>query len=133
MQSPPGYTTPEAATRALPSRAAGGELAELDHEPERQLHRRRQSLDSRLELERQEQPIIQEAHEQQEVNQQRPEPIVEAWVHIDEAVRSIIDQAASGTESDGKTSESESEEEAQQLLTEGAEEWYIWTMDESNG
>ena len=100
VQPPPGYTTPEAVTRALRSRAAGGEPAELDHEPVRQLHRRRQSLDNRLELERQEQPITQETHEQQEANQQRPAPIEEAWVYIDEVVRSIIDQVVSESESD---------------------------------
>ena len=65
VESPPGYTTPAAVTRALRSRAAGGGLEELVHEPERQLRRERQSLNDRLELEVEEQPIVQEAHEQQ--------------------------------------------------------------------
>ena len=52
-ESPPGYmyTTPAAVTRALRSGAAGSELAALEHEPERQLRRQRQSLNDRLELE----------------------------------------------------------------------------------
>ena len=110
--------------RALHRRAAGGELAEVEHEPERQLHRRRQSLDDRLELETQDESISQEPAKQQEANEQRPEPIEEAWVITDEAAKPIIGRMAS---------ESESDEEVQDLVAEGAGEWYNRTMDVGNG
>lgn len=82
VESPPGYTTPAAVTRALRSRAAGGESAELEHEPERQLRRQRQSLNDRLELEVEERPIVQESHEQQ-VEQRGQEAFGEAWIYIE--------------------------------------------------
>ena len=103
------------------------------HEPERQLRRRRQSLNDRLELEGEEQPTIQEAHEQQKGDQRGPESFGEAWVYndvIEEVVRGIVDQVASESESDEPASEGEPKEEAQ--VTEGAGVRHVWTMDEGN-
>ena len=133
VESPPGYTTPAAVTRALRSRAAGGELAELEHEPERQLRRQRQSLNDRLELEGEGRPIVrpivQEPHEQQ-IERRGPEAFGEAWIYIEEVVRGIIDQAVPDSESGESGEESEQEEEAQ--ATEGIEAWDAWTMEEGN-
>ena len=98
VESPPGYTTPAAVTRALRSRAAGGELAELEHEPERQLQRQRQLLNDRLKLEVEERPIVQESHKQQ-IERRGPEAFGEAWIYIEEVVRGIIDRAVPGSES----------------------------------
>ena len=129
-QPSPEHTTPATATRALRSRAAGDELAELDHEPERQLRTRRQSLSHRLELGAEEQPILQETHEQQEGGQRGPESLGENWIYIEEVVRGIVDQASSEGEANEPNSEVEPEEEAQ--TEEGFGEGHFWTMDEGN-
>ena len=78
-ESPSAHATQATVPRSLRSRAAGSDLAALDHKPERRLRRQRQSLSDRLELVEEEQPIVQDSHEQQ-IQLRGPEALGEAWV-----------------------------------------------------
>ena len=74
---------------------------------------------------------MQESHEQQ-IERRGPAAFGEAWVYIEEVVRGIIDRAVPDIESGNSTCSEEGEREEEAQATEGAEEWYTWTMEEGN-